>query len=183
MADALVSALVSEVVRTLSDAAKEEFALFRAFSRDILALKEDFKQIQAVLEDAEEKQVKEKAVELWLRRLRSASMKVEDVLDEVKTEALLRRLHKEINIERGIKYKLRIEDCNGLLSLPDEIQSFKDLNKLEITRCKHLNKRCKREKGEDWHKISHIPDLSIEAPFSSDDDDDDSDDEEETDEW
>ncbi|KAJ0794015.1 putative virus X resistance protein-like, coiled-coil [Helianthus annuus] len=106
MADALVSALVSEVVRTLSDAAKEEFALFRAFSRDILALKEDFKQIQAVLEDAEEKQVKEKAVELWLRRLRSASMKVEDVLDEVKTEALLRRLHKEINIERGIKYKV-----------------------------------------------------------------------------
>ncbi|KAM0005426.1 putative virus X resistance protein-like, coiled-coil [Helianthus debilis subsp. tardiflorus] len=106
MADALVSALVSEVVRTLSDAAKEEFALFRAFNGDILALKEDFEQIQAVLEDAEEKQVKEKAVELWLRRLRSASLKVEDVLDEVKTEALLRRLHKEINIERGIKYKV-----------------------------------------------------------------------------
>ncbi|KAJ0810866.1 putative virus X resistance protein-like, coiled-coil [Helianthus annuus] len=104
MADALVSALVSEVVRTLSDAAKEEFALFRAFNGDILALKEDFEQIQAVLEDAEEKQVKEKAVELWLRRLRSASLKVEDVLDEVKTEALLRSLHKEL----GIKYKVTV---------------------------------------------------------------------------
>ncbi|KAJ0681739.1 putative virus X resistance protein-like, coiled-coil [Helianthus annuus] len=107
MGDALVSALVSEVVRTLTAAAMEEFALFRGFKGDILALKEDFEQIQAVLEDAEEKQVKEKAVELWLRRLRSASLKVEDVLDEVKTEALLQCLHKEINIQRGIKYKVR----------------------------------------------------------------------------
>ncbi|MFS7908979.1 putative virus X resistance protein-like, coiled-coil [Helianthus anomalus] len=111
MADALVSALVSEVVRTLTAAAMEEFALFRGFKGDILDLKEDFEQIQAVLEDAEEKQVKEKAVELWLRRLRSASLKVEDVLDQVKTEALLQRLNKEIDIERGIKigikYKVR----------------------------------------------------------------------------
>ncbi|KAM0005478.1 putative virus X resistance protein-like, coiled-coil [Helianthus debilis subsp. tardiflorus] len=82
---------------------KKSFALFRAFNRDILVLKEDFEQIQAVLEDAEEKQVKEKAVELWLRRLRSASLKVEDVLDEFKTEALLQRLYKE----NGIKYKVR----------------------------------------------------------------------------
>ncbi|KAM0005469.1 putative P-loop containing nucleoside triphosphate hydrolase, leucine-rich repeat domain superfamily [Helianthus debilis subsp. tardiflorus] len=57
--------------------------------------------------------------------------------------------------------KLKFEYCDGLLSLPDEIPSFKDLNKLEIRSCKHLSKRCKREKGEDWHKISHIPDLSI----------------------
>ncbi|KAJ0810905.1 putative virus X resistance protein-like, coiled-coil [Helianthus annuus] len=111
MGDALVSALVSEVVRTLTAAAMEEFGLLRRFKGDILALKEDFEQIQAVLEDAEEKQVKEKAVELWLRRLRSASLKVEDVLDDISTEALLRSLHKEIDIERGIKigikYKVR----------------------------------------------------------------------------
>ncbi|KAF5823803.1 putative P-loop containing nucleoside triphosphate hydrolase, leucine-rich repeat domain superfamily [Helianthus annuus] len=61
--------------------------------------------------------------------------------------------------------KLKFEYCDGLLSLPDEIPSFKDLNKLEIRSCKHLSKRCKREKGEDWHKISHIPDLSIDAPM------------------
>ncbi|KAJ0810857.1 putative leucine-rich repeat domain superfamily [Helianthus annuus] len=79
--------------------------------------------------------------------------------------------------------KMKFEYCDGLLSLPDEIKSFKDLNKLEIRRCKHLSKRCKRNTGEDWHKISHIPDLSIQPPFpwgvSRHDDDDDSDDEEE----
>ncbi|KAM0005466.1 putative virus X resistance protein-like, coiled-coil [Helianthus debilis subsp. tardiflorus] len=107
MGDALVSALVSEVVRTLTAAAMEEFGLLRRFKGDIMALKDDFEQIQAVLEDAEEKQVMEKAVELWLRRLRSASLKVEDVLDDISTEALLRSLHKEIDIETGIKYKVR----------------------------------------------------------------------------
>ncbi|KAJ0613137.1 putative virus X resistance protein-like, coiled-coil [Helianthus annuus] len=111
MGDAPVSALVKEVIGRLTSELIKEFGLLRRFKGDILALKEDFEQIQAVLEDAEEKQVKEKAVELWLQRLRSASLKVENVLDGISTEALLRSLHKEIDIERGIKigikYKVR----------------------------------------------------------------------------
>ncbi|KAJ0613070.1 putative virus X resistance protein-like, coiled-coil [Helianthus annuus] len=111
MGDAAVSALVKEVLGILTSELIKEFGLLRRFKGDILALKEDFEQIQAVLEDAEEKQVKEKAVELWLRRLRSASLKVENVLDGISTEALLRSLNKEIDIERGIKvgikYKVR----------------------------------------------------------------------------
>ncbi|KAL9993810.1 putative leucine-rich repeat domain superfamily [Helianthus debilis subsp. tardiflorus] len=67
--------------------------------------------------------------------------------------------------------KMNIEYCDGLLSLPDEIQSFKDLNQLVIRGCKHLGKRCKRNTGEDWHKISHISDLSNDVPDLSDDDD------------
>ncbi|KAJ0613162.1 putative virus X resistance protein-like, coiled-coil [Helianthus annuus] len=104
MGDAAVSALVKDVIGRLTSELIKEFALVRGFKGDILALKENFEQIQAVLEDAEEKQVKEKAVELWLRRLRSASLKVEDVLDDISTEALLRSLHKEL----GIKYKVTI---------------------------------------------------------------------------
>ncbi|KAJ0613104.1 putative virus X resistance protein-like, coiled-coil [Helianthus annuus] len=111
MGDAAVSALVKEVLGILTSELIKEFGLLRRFKGDILALKEDFEQIQAVLEDAEEKQVKEKAVELWLQRLRSASLQVENVLDGISTEALLRTLHKEIDIERGIKigikYKVR----------------------------------------------------------------------------
>ncbi|MFS7908957.1 putative virus X resistance protein-like, coiled-coil [Helianthus anomalus] len=103
MGDAVISALVNEMVRRLTSAAIEEVGLLRRFKGDILRLKEDFEQIQAVLEDAEEKQVKEKAVELWLRRLRSASLKVEDVLDDISTETLLQHLNKE----KGIKYKVR----------------------------------------------------------------------------
>ncbi|KAJ0784753.1 putative virus X resistance protein-like, coiled-coil [Helianthus annuus] len=107
MGDAAVSALVKDVIGRLTSELIKEFALIRGFKGDILRLKKDFEEIQAVLEDAEEKQVKEKAVELWLRRLRSASFKVENVLDDISTETLLRSLHKEIDIERGIKYKVR----------------------------------------------------------------------------
>ncbi|KAJ0624809.1 putative leucine-rich repeat domain superfamily [Helianthus annuus] len=81
--------------------------------------------------------------------------------------------------------KMKIEDCDGLLSLPDEIESFKDLKRLEIRSCEHLSKRCKRDKGEDWPKISHIPELIIYGPTSwevSVDDDDDEDEYEDVDE-
>ncbi|KAJ0613139.1 putative virus X resistance protein-like, coiled-coil [Helianthus annuus] len=111
MGDAAVSALVRDVLGRLTTQLIKEFALFRGFKGDILRLKKDFEEIQAVLEDAEEKHIKEKAVELWLQRLRSVSFKVENVLDDISTEALLRTLHKEIDIERGIKigikYKVR----------------------------------------------------------------------------
>ncbi|KAJ0810920.1 putative virus X resistance protein-like, coiled-coil [Helianthus annuus] len=111
MGDAAVSALVRDVLGRLTSQLIKEFALIRGFKNDILRLKKDFEEIQAVLEDAEEKHIKKKAVELWLQRLRSASFKVENVLDDISTEALLRSLHKEIDIERGIKigikYKVR----------------------------------------------------------------------------
>ncbi|GKG18253.1 disease resistance protein, partial [Tanacetum coccineum] len=56
---------------------------------------------------------------------------------------------------------LEIGGCDKLRSLPDEIQSFKDLNQIEIWGCEILRRRCEREIGEDWPKISHIPHLDI----------------------
>nr|ACY69609.1 CC-NBS-LRR resistance-like protein RGC203 [Helianthus annuus] len=103
MADAGVSALVTEVVGRLTSEVIKEFNLLWGFKNDILTLRDDFEQIQAVLRDAEEKQVKNNTVEVWLKRLRSASLEVENVLDDISTEALLQRLHKQ----RGIKQRVR----------------------------------------------------------------------------
>ncbi|KAM0034912.1 putative virus X resistance protein-like, coiled-coil [Helianthus debilis subsp. tardiflorus] len=103
MGDAAISALVADVLGKLTSELIKEFDLLWGFKNDVLSLKEDFDQIQAVLQDAEEKHSKEEAVKLWLRRLRSASLEVENVLDEISTEALLQRLHKQ----RGIKYRVR----------------------------------------------------------------------------
>ncbi|KAJ0613296.1 putative virus X resistance protein-like, coiled-coil [Helianthus annuus] len=95
MADVGVAVLVKEVVRILGSVANQEFTLLRGLEDDISSLKDDFEQIQAVLRDAEEKRVKNNAVEVWLKRLRSASLEVENVLDEISTEALLQSLHKK----------------------------------------------------------------------------------------
>ncbi|KAG5227323.1 disease resistance protein [Salix suchowensis] len=56
---------------------------------------------------------------------------------------------------------LDIKDCPNLVSLPDGLQSLSNLNHLRIDNCPELAKRCKKEKGEDWPKISHIPDIKI----------------------
>lgn len=102
MGEVLLSGLVTEVLRGLTSVAMQEFSLLSDIESDVSNLRDNFDQIQAVLQDAEEKH-QEKSVELWLKSLRSASLKVEDVLDEVSTEAMLRRLHKEL----GIKYSAK----------------------------------------------------------------------------
>uniref|UniRef100_A0A6N2LE93 Rx N-terminal domain-containing protein n=1 Tax=Salix viminalis TaxID=40686 RepID=A0A6N2LE93_SALVM len=57
--------------------------------------------------------------------------------------------------------RLVIEDCPNLVSLPDGVQSLSNLSQLTIYDCPELTKRCKKEKGEDWPKISHIPHITI----------------------
>lgn len=76
MGDVAVSALVKQVLGHLSSISIKEFGLLWGFKDDVLALKDDFEQLEAVLQDAEQKHIKEKGVELWLRSLKSASLKV-----------------------------------------------------------------------------------------------------------
>ncbi|CAK9169836.1 unnamed protein product [Ilex paraguariensis] len=49
-------------------------------------------------------------------------------------------------------------DCPNLISLPDGMQSLKILF---ITECPHLERRCEKEKGEDWPKIAHVREIRI----------------------
>ncbi|KAJ6867522.1 disease resistance protein RGA3 [Populus alba x Populus x berolinensis] len=51
--------------------------------------------VQAVLQDAEEKQWENKALEIWLRRLKDAAYDVDDVLDEFAIEAQRHRLQRD----------------------------------------------------------------------------------------
>ncbi|XP_073143379.1 putative disease resistance protein RGA4 [Henckelia pumila] len=52
--------------------------------------------------------------------------------------------------------ELRIWSCPKLTSLPDTIKEMKHLKYLSIRGCPELERRCEKEKGEDWHKIAHI---------------------------
>ncbi|PWA34683.1 Disease resistance protein [Artemisia annua] len=92
MADPFTSALVSDVLGRLTTAAIQEVVLFRGLENDLSALNNTFRQIQGVLHDAEMRQTNEKAVEEWLRTLKSASLEVENVLDEASTEAMIQSL-------------------------------------------------------------------------------------------
>ncbi|XP_073109658.1 disease resistance protein RGA2-like [Elaeis guineensis] len=58
-------------------------------------------------------------------------------------------------------YSLRILDIPNLAMLPDSLQHLTALEELWISNCPQLVRRCEREKGEDWHKIAHIPSINI----------------------
>ncbi|KAG5227333.1 disease resistance protein [Salix suchowensis] len=72
----------------------------------------------------------------------------------------LASLPNQIGYLMSLSY-LYIKDCPNLVSLPDGVQSLSNLSKLTIYNCPELAKRCKKEKGEDWPKISHIPHITI----------------------
>ncbi|XP_075674209.1 putative disease resistance protein RGA4 [Castanea sativa] len=56
---------------------------------------------------------------------------------------------------------LEIWECPDLTSLPEGMSHITSLQRLEITGCPQLKQRCEKEKGEDWDKISHVPNLYI----------------------
>ncbi|XP_077231144.1 disease resistance protein RGA2-like [Tasmannia lanceolata] len=56
---------------------------------------------------------------------------------------------------------LWISNCGKMISLPAGLQRLTALQKLCIFDCPNLGRRCERERGEDWHKIAHVPDITI----------------------
>ena len=59
---------------------------------------------------------------------------------------------------------LEIWSCYKLESLPEGFGALTSLQTLQILSCPILLNRCKKQIGEDWHKISHIPNLYLEEP-------------------
>ncbi|RWR72579.1 putative disease resistance protein RGA3 [Cinnamomum micranthum f. kanehirae] len=52
--------------------------------------------------------------------------------------------------------ELLIADCPNLLSLPASLQKVTTLQSLSIESSPSLERRCAKEKGEDWYKIAHV---------------------------
>ena len=65
------------------------------FDADLKKWKRMLLKIQAVLDDAEEKQVTNGLVKIWLDELEDLAYDVDDILDEFATEALRRELNPE----------------------------------------------------------------------------------------
>ncbi|TVU26303.1 hypothetical protein EJB05_28842, partial [Eragrostis curvula] len=57
--------------------------------------------------------------------------------------------------------RLEFNDCPSLQSLPGSIQHLSSLQRLDIIACPDLARRYKKEVGEDWNLVSHIPYVTI----------------------
>ena len=88
-------ALVSTIKDQLSSFIASEFSSIANVKGEVQKLESKFHTIQAMLNDAEKRQVKEEAVKLWLDKLKDVSYQVDDVLDEWNTAMIKEKIEKQ----------------------------------------------------------------------------------------
>ncbi|XP_031248244.1 disease resistance protein RGA2-like [Pistacia vera] len=117
----MAEALVSTILRQLASLAAEEVKLLACADKAVGKLTSNFQAIQAVLEDAESRQMKEKRVGDWLNKLKDVSYDIEDVLDEWITASRKLQMKEAENASKLWKK-----------ALPDQILQTPTLQQLEI---------------------------------------------------
>ncbi|PRQ20582.1 putative P-loop containing nucleoside triphosphate hydrolase, leucine-rich repeat domain, L [Rosa chinensis] len=88
MVEALISVLLEKLASIVFEHTKQAVTLVLNAEEDVHSFRSNLEAIQAVLEDAEKKQVTEARVRDWLQKLKDVSYEMDDVLDEWNTEIL-----------------------------------------------------------------------------------------------
>ncbi|KAK9990019.1 hypothetical protein SO802_025004 [Lithocarpus litseifolius] len=88
----MAETVISVVLGKLIPVATEQISFACGLEELLTELQDSLTTIQAVLADAERRQVGEKSVRLWMRRLKNAAYDVDDVLDEFAYEILRRKI-------------------------------------------------------------------------------------------
>ncbi|XP_025651330.2 disease resistance protein RGA2-like [Arachis hypogaea] len=89
----MAESLLQMVIENLSAFVQDELATLWGVHSQIQELSGNLAAIHAVLQDAEEKQIRERAVKLWLQKLSDAAHVLDDILDECSIES--NRLHSD----------------------------------------------------------------------------------------
>ncbi|KAL7617810.1 hypothetical protein Lser_V15G03611 [Lactuca serriola] len=95
MAEIVVSAVITVLCEKLISGDLMKLARTEGIDSKLKKWKKNLPLIQAVLADATQKQIKERAVQLWVNDLQELAYDIDDVLDDLATEALRRKLNQE----------------------------------------------------------------------------------------
>ncbi|XP_050159703.1 putative disease resistance protein RGA4 isoform X1 [Malus sylvestris] len=95
MADGIISMLLDRLVSTAYEYVDGEVKLVLDAKKEIEEFAGNLRAIQAVLEEAEQRQVKEASVRNWLDQLKDISFQMVDVLDEWNTDMLRQQVEKQ----------------------------------------------------------------------------------------
>ncbi|KAM3704465.1 hypothetical protein ACB098_03G005200 [Castanea mollissima] len=134
----MAGALLSAIVERLGSIISSEFELTVTVEKEVQKLQSKFRTIQAVLNDAEKRQLKEESVKLWLDKLEGVSYEIDDVLDEWNTDLIKAEIEKQ---RKGFEEEEKAETSTAkerkvwpLISVPNLFQhrdiahKIKDLN-------------------------------------------------------
>ncbi|XP_048436220.1 putative disease resistance protein RGA3 [Pyrus x bretschneideri] len=95
MAEALISVLLEQLASITYQHVEKEVSLVLNAEEDVAKFARNLEVIRAVLEDAEQRQVKDAGVRNWLEKLEDVSYKMDNVLDEWNTEILKQQVEKQ----------------------------------------------------------------------------------------
>ncbi|KAL6144975.1 hypothetical protein ACLB2K_055664 [Fragaria x ananassa] len=95
MSEALVSFLVQQLGSILFQQVEQNVRLVVNVKKEVLNLTLNLETIQAVLGDAERRQMKEANVRRWLNNLKEVSFDIDDVVDEWRYEILKQQIKKQ----------------------------------------------------------------------------------------
>ncbi|KAL3749254.1 hypothetical protein ACJRO7_010367 [Eucalyptus globulus] len=70
----------------------------------------------------------------------------------------LKDIPEQIETLQSLQY-LHIAGCYSLTSFPETMRRLTSLTHLKIFDCGELGESCKRQAGEDWDKVAHIPNI------------------------
>ncbi|XP_030956769.1 disease resistance protein RGA2-like isoform X2 [Quercus lobata] len=91
----MAGALLSAIVERLGSFISSEFKLTVTVKEEVQELETKFRTIQAVLNDAEKRQLKEEDVKLWLDKLEGVSYEIDYMLDEWNTVMIKAEIEKQ----------------------------------------------------------------------------------------
>ncbi|XP_022004638.1 putative disease resistance protein At3g14460 [Helianthus annuus] len=113
MAEAAAAALVKVIFEKLADEAFKKYARSQNIHSELKELGSTLSQIQALLNDASHKEITDESVRLWLNSLQHLAYDIDDVLDEVATEAMHRELTPESEASTSMVRKLIPTCCTN----------------------------------------------------------------------
>ncbi|KAJ0860643.1 putative virus X resistance protein-like, coiled-coil [Helianthus annuus] len=121
MAETAVSALLNVIFEKLTDEAFKKFARSQKIDSELNELQSTLSHIQDLLTDASEKEITKKAVKNWLNRLQHLAYDIDDVLDDVATEAMRRELSQESGAITSKVRNLIVPTCCTKFSLSQRL--------------------------------------------------------------
>ncbi|XVF78412.1 hypothetical protein PTKIN_Ptkin14bG0130300 [Pterospermum kingtungense] len=102
MAEPLISVVLDQLLSITTQQATKQLKFVTGVNEEVDNLTRNLQAIKAVLEDAEKKRLKDKAVKNWLEKLKEVSYDIDDVLDEWNTIILKREVEQEATRARDV---------------------------------------------------------------------------------
>ncbi|XP_022775511.1 putative disease resistance protein RGA3 [Durio zibethinus] len=134
MAKALASSMSEQLIAISTKIARQELKLVTDVEKEVEKLDSNFKAIRNTLEEAEQRQIVEKNVKVWLEKLKEVSCDMERLLDEWRTALSKLQTDPELDVSASIPKRKKtsltswVSSCRQVVWHRDIANKIKRIN-------------------------------------------------------